>query len=270
MSVRLFLILIFMGWLSGEAIAAPKAEYWGLWDKANERNPALLDHSTWTRLLQTRLSDDGDGFARLSYGRFTTEEKRQLDDYIASLTAVDPREYSRDTQMAYWINLYNALTVQLVLQHYPVDSIKEIGGGWFHFGPWDDVITYVQGQALTLNDIEHRILRPIWKDKRIHYAVNCASLGCPNLLPEAFDPNRLEEQLNNAAQNFIRHPKGVAFVKDGLRLSTIYDWYQSDFGSRQELLDHLTKYSVEPEKSRLSNYRGGIEYAYDWKLNDAR
>lgn len=103
--------------------------------------------------------------------------KQQLKRYIQQMASLDPRDYKKQEQFAYWVNLYNALTVQLVLDNYPTSSIKKLGKGFFSFGPWDDDIIRVAGKKLTLNDIEHRILRPIWRDKRIHYVVNCASLG---------------------------------------------------------------------------------------------
>lgn len=111
---------------------------------------------------------------RFRYKAVSDTDHQKLKDYLDYLSRLTPVEYPREIQKAYWINLYNALTVDLILQHYPVESITDIGS-WYHFGPWDDEVVTASGQPLTLNDIEHRILRPLWEDNRIHYAVNCAS-----------------------------------------------------------------------------------------------
>ena len=124
------------------------------------------------------------------------------------------------------------------------------------------------GREISLNDIEHRILRPIWKDPRIHYAVNCASLGCPNLSGTPFTAANKEELLDQAAADYVNHPRGVAFVKGRLRLSSIYDWYGVDFGSDEtERLAHLQQYATRDLAEALMNYSGRIKYDYEWDLN---
>ncbi len=171
-----------LGWASGPAVAAPKAELQPYWDRSDAANPAAIDHSPWQGLLDAYLDTrHPSGVHRFAYAAVRSADRAVLRAYLAALQALDPRRYSRPEQEAYWINLYNALTVDLVLAHYPVKSIREIGGGWLLRGPWDDAIAKVAGRALSLNDIEHGVLRPIWRDPRIHYAVNCASIGCPNL-----------------------------------------------------------------------------------------
>ena len=152
---------------------------------------------------------------------------------------------------------------------YPVDSIREIHEGWLDIGPWDDVHALVAGRELTLNDIEHRILRPIWRDERIHYAVNCASLGCPNLAPKAYASSTLEEQLEQGAMDYVNHPRGAAFADGDLVVSSIYDWYQEDFGdSEAAVIEHLMEYADEELAVRLRGFGGGLDYEYDWSLND--
>ena len=116
--------------------------------------------------------------------------------------------------MPYWINLYNAFTVHLILEHYPQDSIVDIRYGFFDFGPWDEKLLQIEDEEVSLNDIEHRILRPIWKDPRLHYALNCASLGCPNLQPESFYPGNVESLLNSRARDYINHPRGLRFENE--------------------------------------------------------
>ena len=135
--------------------------------------------------------------------------------------------------MAYWINLYNALTVKVVLDAYPVDSIRDIHEGVSRLpAPWGDVHTNVAGQDLTLDQIEHGILRPIWRDERIHYAVNCAAYGCPHLLETAFTAANTESLLDAGARDYVNNPRGVDVVDDDfIVISSIYEWYAEDFGT---------------------------------------
>ena len=195
--------------------------------------------------------------------------------YLAYLQSFDPRDYSRAEQKAYWINFYNALTVKVVTDAYPVKSIKDISEsllgslGRLFGGPWDDVHARVVGLDLTLNNIEHGILRPIWRDNRIHYAVNCASYGCPNLSPTAFTADNAEELLDAGARDYVNHPRGVEFMDDDfIIISSIYKWYVADFGGGEKsVIEHLVKYADKPLATRLSKFAGSVDYEYDWSLN---
>lgn len=186
----------------------------------------------------------------------------------------DPRRYKKIEQKAYWINLYNALTVQLILDNYPVKSITKLGEGLFSFGPWDDPAATIRGKTLSLNDIEHKILRPIWKDQRIHYAVNCASYSCPDLSAMAFTANNTEELLEEGASAYINHPRGVGVDGDDLLLSSIFDWYLVDFGDSQEtLVQHLKHYAKPALKQKLAAFErngGDIDHDYNWDLNESK
>jgi hypothetical protein len=178
--------------------------------------------------------------------------------------------HNRAEQEAYWINLYNAATVDLILSRYPVASIRDINisPGLFSRGPWGAKLLAIEGEKVSLDDIEHRILRPIWKDNRIHYAVNCASLGCPNLQPPAYTAANMESLLERGAKEYVNHPRGVA-IKDGkLRVSSIYVWFKEDFGGSPEgLMEHWRKYADAALAKRLQTYSGGLEHDYDWNLN---
>ncbi len=173
--------------------------------------------------------------------------------------------------MAYWINLYNALTVRVVLDHYPVASILDIdiSPGLFSNGPWGKKLIVVEGENLSLNDIEHRILRPIWKDARIHYVVNCASIGCPNLALRAYAAERLEEMLGAAARGYVNHPRGVAFDDGRVIGSKLYDWYKADFGSNDAgVIGHLRQFANPALLSRLASATRIDNHRYNWALND--
>ncbi len=242
-----------------------------LWQSSDENNAAVIDHSRWSQILSRYLElQDPSGVHLFRYGKVTAADKRLLEQYISSLANLDPRNYPQAEQKAYWINLYNALTVDLILKHYPVASIKKLGKSFFSFGPWDDKVVKVAGNTLTLNDIEHKILRPIWQDKRVHYAVNCASYSCPNLAGEAYSQANMERLLEQGARDYINHERGVRLKGGDLQLSSIYKWYQEDFGKgEKDVLRHLSDYAEPELKKALDHFKGDIDYDYDWRLNDA-
>ncbi|GAB3528063.1 DUF547 domain-containing protein [Photobacterium alginatilyticum] len=254
----LFLLLV-----SATGCAAPRADLWSYWQQSNETNTATIDHSLWQQTLDSYLVAQPKQ-TLFRYRAVSSSDKYNLDRYIRKLTATDPRRYSKDEQFAYWVNLYNALTVQLILDNYPLKSITKLGG-LFSFGPWDEKLVTINGNNLSLNDIEHRILRPIWKDPRIHYVVNCASLGCPDLQPTAFTASNSEKLLEQSANRFINSAKGVRVSDDNVRLSSIYDWYSVDFGSTSSLQKHLNRYR-QGQPVQLNK----VSYDYDWALNEAR
>lgn len=261
-----------------QAAAAPRAELWPRWTVHDAAATAQVDHGAYAGLLQRYLVRHADGINRVRYAALKADARVELDGYVRSLAAVDPDRLARAEQMAFWINLYNALTLQVVVDHYPVASIRDIAisPGLFGRGPWRRQLLRVNGEALSLDDIEHRILRPIWQDPRIHYAVNCAAVGCPNLQPEPFTAARLEVMLEAAAGDYVNHPRGVALVPrrfgaDRLTVSRIYDWFQADFGgSERGVLDHLRRYAVGPTGELLGGVEAIDSYRYDWALNDSR
>ena len=260
--------LILWCWLVTISVHSALADVTSDWNESNPSNPTEIDHGIWQTILDRYLeSDHNTGVNLFDYGRVDAQDRNVLKRYLGELQSLDPRTYNRKVQMAYWINLYNALTVYLVIDHYPVASIKKIGG-LFSFGPWDTVVARIAGHDLTLNDIEHKILRPIWKDPRIHYAVNCASLGCPNLSCKVYRAADLDDRLDQAARDYINHPRGVRFEDGTLVLSSIYDWYRDDFGSdKSSLLRHLKRYAKPALKDRLEGYHDETDYEYDWSLN---
>ncbi len=259
------------GIASFEALFAPSAELWPRWQAHDPAATATIDHVDWERLLKTYVSADGEGVNRFDYGRVGPADRAALDAYIASLSTTEIDRYSRAEQKAFWINLYNALTVRVILVHYPVASIRDIdiSPGLFADGPWDKPLVTVAGEDLTLNDIEHRILRPIWSDPRIHYAVNCASIGCPNLKRMAYSGAKLELMLDMAARTFVNSARGVSLEQDKLFVSSIYVWFQEDFGGDDRgVIDHLTRYAAPELAVGLRGIRALSGHAYDWSLND--
>jgi hypothetical protein len=186
------------------------------------------------------------------------------------MQAVAISGHNRMEQKAYWINVYNALTVDVILGRFPVASIRDINisPGFLSRGPWGAKLFAVEGERLSLDDIEHRILRPIWKDSRVHYAVNCASLGCPNLQPLAFTGDNTEVLMEKASREFVNHPRGVSIQNGRLQVSSIYVWFQEDFGrDAEDLMEHWQRYANPKLADALEKYSGGLAHDYDWRLN---
>ncbi len=252
---------------------APKAKLWERWSTYEASSRARIDHSSWDRFLKTYVRANPDGVNRVDYAHVSEVDKELLGNYVAKLGSVRISTYSREEQRAYWINLYNALTVKVVLDHYPVESIRDIALGWLALapgaGPWRKKLVEIEGEQLSLNDIEHRILRPIWHDPRLHYALNCASIGCPNLQPEAYTHDNGEALLNRAAREFVNHPRGCSVENGRLTVSKIYTWFQEDFGdSDAGVIDHLRRYAQPALAGRLGGVERIADDAYDWSLND--
>jgi hypothetical protein len=257
--------------LSSVAQAAPKAELWPRWQKHDPTSREKIDHGAWDRFLKLYLvAPHPSGINRVRYQAVGADDRKALKDYLLSLQGAAISSYNRSEQKAYWINLYNAATVDLIIGRFPLASIRDINisPGFLARGPWGAKLLTVEGEKLSLDDIEHRILRPIWKDNRVHYALNCASLGCPNLQPSAFTADNSEALLEKGAREFINHPRGVAIQKGKLQVSSIYVWFQEDFGrDAADLMEHWQEFAEPPLASALEKYQGGLSHDYDWHLN---
>ena len=267
---RLLPVAAFLVFVALETQAAPKSDLWDRWTAHQPGSTLVPDHQAWSDFLGRYLVTSAlDGINRVDYAGVTAEDRDRLKQYLLRLQEIPVSRLSRVQQLPYWINLYNAFTVHLVLEHYPLDSIVDIRFGFFDFGPWDEKLLRIEGEEVSLNDIEHRILRPIWKDPRLHYALNCASLGCPNLQPKAFNSENVESLLASGARVYINHSRGMRFEdEDKLVLSKIYDWYGVDFGDNEKkLLQHLMFYAKPKMKKRLLAFSGDIGFEYDWDLN---
>jgi hypothetical protein len=194
-------------------------------------------------------------------------DEKKLDAYLDILANLDPEKLTRDNQFAFYINAYNAWTIKLILTGYPgVKSIKDMGT-WFS-SPWKKKICRIHGKLLTLDDIEHNILRPQFKDPRIHFAVNCASKGCPRLNSEPYQGHILNRQLDEAAREFINDPKKNYLDGDILYVSSIFKWFAEDFD--HDIFAFFSKYASERVKNQLSarSLPVKIKYLdYDWSLN---
>jgi hypothetical protein len=251
---------------------APALRLWPRWQTHDPDSPVIIDHADWNLILQ-RYVDTGhpSGIYRFKYSKVSPKDRQVVHDYLQKMQTVQVSGLSRNEQKAYWINLYNALTVDVILDYYPVKSIRDIdiSPGIFSNGPWDAKLLTVEGEKISLNDIEHRILRPIWQDNRVHYAVNCASLGCPNLQPQSFTSKNLDKLLEKAAHDFINHPRGVSFINNSLLVSSIYFWFKEDFGGTESgIIEHLRSYLAPENLKKLDLMPQKVRHQYDWSLNE--
>lgn len=265
------LVFTLSGFSTLEALFAPKPDLWERWLTYDTSSEVVVDHGDFDRFLKVYVSMDRRDLNRVDYSVVSDADRSLLMKYIEDLASTKVRQLNRTEQMAFWINAYNALTLRVVLEHYPVASIRDIdlGEGFFADGPWDEKVINIENVELSLNDIEHRILRPIWNDPRIHYAVNCASIGCPNLAIDAYSSANLQEMLDQAAIRFVNAPRNIEFSSDEVTVSKIYSWFATDFGGDDvSILNHLRQYADDDLQDKLKSVNRIFDYTYDWSLND--
>ena len=253
------------------AWTASTDQLWAHWSTHDPQSTVSVDHQPWQTLLSRYVVASDDGINRVAYSDFDESSKTLLDQYLTTLSNLQPTQLNQTQQLAYWVNLYNALTVQVVLDHPKKDSIRSMGP-LLSFGPWDKAYLTIEGKPVSLNDIEHRILRPIWQDHRLHFVLNCASIGCPNLSRTAYTQENAEDSLAQAERTFLQHPRALAFHdKDVLQLSSLFDWYLEDFAEDERaLLAYLAAQRPDLAEALLNFPVGSssnIDYVYDWSLN---
>ena len=195
------------------------------------------------------------------------DEETKLDQYLKVLEGIDTKKLSRDEQFAFYINAYNAWTIKLILTGYPgVKSIKDLGS--FFRSPWKKKICRIDGEVISLDQIEHGILRPRFQDPRVHFAINCASRSCPPLRSDSYQGAILDQQLNEMASAFINDPSRNRLEGNTLYLSKIFDWFEEDFDG--DVMGFILKYAKGSLKKRLESNKGDIVIKYldyDWSLN---
>lgn len=227
-----------------------------------------LSDDGWADILGTYVEPGPDGVNLVDYDRLSTNEadRSKLDAYIAQFASLDFSTLTRDEQFAAWANLYNAVTVRYIVQEYPVATIKP----WYSSGPWKKIKVEADSRQISLHDIEHEVLRKQWAgDPRLHYAINCASYGCPNLRVAPWNAEGLDSALDAAARDYVNHPRGVTITSRGLDVSSIYKWFADDFGGSEEtVVRHLLDYA-EPALAEQIRANPDIrDYVYDWSLNE--
>ncbi len=221
-------------------------------------------HGLWDQLVKAHVKPDG----RVDYRGFV-RDKPKLDQYLklVSENAPDRKTWSKHEQLAYWINAYNAFTVKLIVDHYPVKSIRDLGPGLKIPGikdVWHYKFFKIGGVESSLDEIEHSILRKEFDEPRIHFAINCASVSCPPLLNEAFVAENLDAQLTKAATAFVNDPTRNKITADQAQISSIFSWFKEDFTTKGSLIDFLNRYSkVRIKPSAKISYLD-----YNWDLNE--
>ncbi|MBN4081692.1 DUF547 domain-containing protein [bacterium AH-315-C07] len=232
----------------------------------SKSNSQPISHDLWDKVLREYVSPEG-----LVDYKMLLEKREGFDNYINLLKSSHPNDanWSKQEQIVYWINAYNAFTVELILQNYPVKSILEIGGLIKIPGiesAWDVQFIKIEDKEYTLGEIEHEKLREQFYEPRIHFAIACASISCPNLLNEAYRVEMINAQLESQANLFINDSSKNQISEKAVRLSRIFDWYKDDFVVNMTLITHINRYSkIKISKDVKMGYLD-----YDWGLNEQK
>ena len=269
MILGLFLVI------STSANAAPEKKLWKKWQASNNSSREMVDYVKFNDFLKKYVvTGNADKINRVKYNKVTPADKKSLEEFLTEMQAVKVTGLSKKVQFVYWVNLYNATTINVILDNMPLKSIRDIG--LFKSGPWDKKLLKIEGEDVTLNDIEHRILRPIWNDSRIHYLVNCASLGCPNIQNKAFHPYSIEKEMGRVAEEFVVPNRAFKIVKnsfpgkdaESLHVSSIYHWFKSDFGNKDDrVIKEIRGYMDEKNYEKTKDFKIIEDDFYDWGLN---
>ena len=222
-----------------------------------------VSHAQLTELLQKHVAANG----KVNY-KGIIRDSLQLNQYLKQLSDNPPQKsWSREDQLAYWINAYNAFTLQLIIRHYPLESIKDIGSKIkipFVNTPWDIKFIRIGKERFDLNNIEHDFLRGKLKEPRIHFAIVCASVSCPKLLNEAYTANRIHQQLDEQARSFINDKSRNRVAANAAQLSQIFNWFRGDFTRSGTLTEFINRYaSVKINRNAKITYLN-----YNWHLNE--
>jgi len=221
-----------------------------------------IQHGLWDSLMRTHVSETG----VVNYNGIK-EDSLRLNKYLKLVASAHPnkKNWSKDEQLAYWINAYNAFTVKLMVDNYPIASIKDIKNGIpFVNTVWDIKFINIEGAEYDLNNIEHGIIRPKFKEPRIHFAANCAAISCPRLRNEAYTADKLDKQLDEQARYFLRNKGKNIITEKEVKLSKILKWYSGDFGDYGGVRKFINDYGPHPvSKSTDINY---LDYL--WPLNN--
>jgi len=256
----------------------PQDQSWERWAAHNPNSDLQINHQPWADFLRSYRRTNSDGAVQMAYRDVAQADRRALNRYIEALGATPVSTLNKQEQMAYWVNLYNAVTIQVVLEHYPVNSIRRIEFGRSFVpsflvddGPWGEELVTVEGIPLSLDNIEHRILRPLFREARIHYVLNRAAIGSPDLMAEPLNSRRLNSQFNAAARTYVNSRRGVQVDGNRAGVSSVYTWFREDFGGSEDaVLVHLSNYADPELRRALQRVSRVRDQGFDWDLNDTR
>ncbi|KTC66825.1 putative Ser/Thr protein kinase [Legionella birminghamensis] len=263
-------VLFLLLFITGNIFASFNKSLWPIWEVNNPLSKAIIQHTEWQEFLQKHVITNEEGINLVDYPSLKENDRQLLKKYIERMSTVSISNFNRAEQLAYWINVYNAITVHTVASYYPVNSIDEINisPGLFSIGPWGAKLITVNNISLSLDEIQNRIIRPIWNDSRSHYALNNGAIGAPNLSRQAYTGEKLDEQLNQAAFEYVNSLRGVQVIEGELVVSKIYDWFSEDFGeTKQNVINHIKQFAKEPLKQQLKHINTIDNYVYNWHLN---
>jgi hypothetical protein len=236
--------------------------FWGIFNRVEKTAAATGHHEIWAELLKKYVEPAG-----VDYAGFKSEEDK-LNRYLKVLEHIDSKTLSRDDQFAFYVNAYNAWTIKLILSAYPgVKSIKDLGT--FLKSPWEKKFVRIDGDVLTLDDIEHHILRPRFKDPRVHFAINCSAASCPPLRSEPYLGSSLDLQLDQATRSFINNSNSYRLEGNAFYVSRIFKWFAEDFND--DVVGFYLKYAQDDLKKKIVVKKDVIQVKYlyyDWSLND--
>lgn len=229
-----------------------------------------VDHGVWDQLLRKHV--DANGMVNYSAWHASRADRASLQQYIRSLSHVSPAaRASKAGRLAFWINAYNAVTIEGILREYPTTSIRNHTAKVLGYNIWKDLQLYVGGRAYSLDAMEHEVLRKMG-EPRIHFAIVCASIGCPRLLNQAYQPSQLEQQLQSSARDFFQRPQNFRYdgARQTVHLSSILQWFAKDFGSTQTaMLQTISAWVPEDARAALASGRVRVAFNdYNWQLND--
>lgn len=258
------LIAILLIVTAGTAMAAPTNNLAQHWQPHNADSTATIDHSALTSFLEKYVVKQDGAPNMVRYGDITQADHKALQAYLASLTRVPLAKYNRNEQLAYWINLYNAALLNLVINHYPIKSVRDIDN------PWNLTVVRIDGINLSLNAIRNRILWPLWHYPILYYGLSWAAIGGPELHDKAYVGDGIYQQLTANARRFIASPQGLTTQDNRLIISKFFEWNSHAFGrTATALISQLREHAKPALSARLDVFHDIAGVRFDWRLNDA-
>lgn len=260
---RVVTIVVF-ALVSCDVSSAPKAKQIDFWNDREDQSLLEVDHSKWNGLLKKYVvTGHSSGVNRFDYASVSAFDRGELNAYLAYMEQMDPRQLNIGNQKAFWLNLFNASLVQQVLKSEPENSIKDISSRTL----WRKKRHSIAMQRISLDDIEHGILRPIFKDPRVHFSMVAGAIGSGNILNQAYTGANIESLLEQNTKDYLTHSRGLSFDGKRLVLSSIFKWYESDFGNDFEEVKSFILPYVSDRVAKLLEGTGNAKYDYNWALN---
>ena len=264
MASKLVVAIVMMAILQTVSPLVLAKDIRGYFAQNNQASDAVVDHEEFNQFLSQRILSLEDGVNRLHYREILKDNKDVLKPYLAQMAQIEVTNYNRKEQLAYWINLYNAIVINMVLQEYPIKTIKDVKS------PWRSKQITVENHALSLDNIEHGIIRAVFQDFRIHFAINSAAYGSGVLRQTVYTGDNLERNLEQVTKEFLSHDRGLSITGKRVQVSTIFKWYRDDFGdSDAGILALIKRYTSDAKRTQLGNRKiVRFNYKFDWQLND--